>query len=103
MDANSPEPWDPGFEDLIRTYLLGVPMARPLALDLDMRAYGLNSSSLFGLLADIEEKYGLKIPAKLLTFETFQTPGALWAAVKETEALQFGQPGAYEDTKRMQD
>jgi acyl carrier protein len=80
-------PWDPAFEKLICTYLYPVP-AQPLAPDLNLRASGFNSYSLVALLVDIENKYRLKIPVEFVTFEKFETPGALWTMLQKAQAEQ---------------
>lgn len=81
-------PWDLVFEDLVRKYLFGVPKTQPLAQDLNLRANGLDSYNLLGLLGDLEKKYDLKIPVRLLVFDKFETPSTLWAAVTEAMMLQ---------------
>jgi acyl carrier protein len=81
-------PWDPAFEKLVRTYLVELPATQLLAPELSLRASGLNSYSALGLLAEIEDDYDLKFPAELLTFETFDTPANLWAAIQEARALE---------------
>jgi hypothetical protein len=42
--------------------------------------------AIYSIIAEIEEKYGLKLPAELLTFETFETPAMLWAAIQKAHA-----------------
>lgn len=85
---NSSGPWDPAFENLVRKYLYGVSKAQQLEQDLNLRANGLDSYNLLGLLSDLEKEYELKIPVELLVFTKFETPATLWAAVKEAMALQ---------------
>jgi acyl carrier protein len=86
MDTSS-APWDPAFEKLVLGYLFPVP-AKPLAPDLSLRASGLDSYSALGLLAAIEDMYGLRIPVDLLTFEMFETPAVLWTTIKKARELR---------------
>lgn len=87
MTRNSSALWDPAFEKLVRSYLLGVSTTQSLAPHLSLRGSGLDSYSSLGLLAEIEAKYKLKFPIELLTFETFETPATLWAAIQKVRAL----------------
>jgi len=81
---NSSAPWDSAFEKLVRAHLFELPATQSLAPSLSLRASGLNSYSAMGLIAEIEDKYGLKFRAELLTFETFETPAMLWAAIQKS-------------------
>lgn len=83
----SSAPWDPAFEKLVFRYLFPVP-TQPLVPDLSLRANGLTSYSALGLLTEIENTYGFRFPADLLTFETFETPAMLWAAIQKTWEVQ---------------
>ncbi|MCX4750470.1 phosphopantetheine-binding protein [Kitasatospora sp. NBC_01287] len=47
----------------------------------DLAALGLNSMGVVQLLTDLEERFGLELPDELITEETFETVGSLWAAV----------------------
>lgn len=82
---NSSAPWDKAFEEQVRRYLLKLPRTQPLAPDLSLRANGLDSYTLFSLLAGIENLYGLRFPADLLTFDTFDTPAMLWEALQKAK------------------
>lgn len=84
--GNSSPPWDPAFEKLVRSFLFKLPAIQSLEPNLSLRASGLDSYSALGLLAEIERTYKLKLPVELLTFETFETPAMLWAAIQKSEA-----------------
>lgn len=60
-----------------------MPSAQPLTPDLNLRASGLDSCNTLGLLCRIEDEYELKFPVDLLTFDTFETPANLWAAIQK--------------------
>ncbi|RKN05077.1 phosphopantetheine-binding protein [Streptomyces radicis] len=47
----------------------------------DLAALGLDSMGVVQLLTDLEETYGVDLPDELITEETFETVGSLWAAV----------------------
>ena len=64
-----------------------------LAPGQSLRACGLNSFSAITLLARIETAYGVSIPVSLLTFETFETPAVLWAAIARARDTPAGEQG----------
>jgi acyl carrier protein len=47
----------------------------------DLAALGLDSMGVVQLLTHLEETFGLDLPDELITEETFETVGSLWAAV----------------------
>lgn len=83
--GNSLAPWDEAFENVVRSYLFALSAAQPLTPDLNMRAFGLDSYTTYGMLGEVEKLYDVKIPADLLTFETLETPAMLWAAIQKAE------------------
>jgi acyl carrier protein len=48
----------------------------------DLYDLGLDSTTAVGLMLEIEDSFGLTFPDALITDTTFQTPGALSAAVE---------------------
>ncbi|WP_316195240.1 MULTISPECIES: phosphopantetheine-binding protein [unclassified Bradyrhizobium] len=45
--------------------------------------YGLDSAASIDLLLDIEDTYGITMPDRYLTEETFSTASSLWSAVSQ--------------------
>ncbi len=78
-------PWDARFEELLRDVL---PKLTELAGDTCLRSSGLDSLATIELLLRLEETYGVSVPDRLLTAETFGTPAALWAMI---DGLRPGQ------------
>ncbi|MFB7378495.1 phosphopantetheine-binding protein [Kitasatospora purpeofusca] len=74
-------PWDATFEQLVREAVGQFPDGNELTMDLDFRSAGLDSLAVIELLTLVEETYGVVLPDELLTFETFATPGTLWATI----------------------
>ncbi|AEV87127.1 hypothetical protein ACWT_6110 [Actinoplanes sp. SE50] len=74
---------DPSFVRLLQRSLGGAAEAEPLHPDADLRALGLDSMGIIGLLVDLEEEFGVSFPDHALTFATFATPRTLWSALAE--------------------
>jgi acyl carrier protein len=79
-------PWDQRFESLVRAALRNLPEDQQVTPDLDTAAAGLTSLAAVELLLTIEAMYQISIPESLLKFESFRTPGALWALVSASKA-----------------
>lgn len=83
-DGNSPAGGEipPAFQEALRPHL---PYAESgdLSPTDDLAALGLDSMGVVGLLADLEDRFGLELPDERLTEETFATVGSLWATVAE--------------------
>ncbi|MDY0814805.1 phosphopantetheine-binding protein [Kitasatospora purpeofusca] len=74
-------PWDETFERLVQEVVEQFPPGGKLTADLDLPSAGLDSLAVIELLTLVEETYGVVLPDELLTFETFATPGTLWATI----------------------
>jgi acyl carrier protein len=72
---------DKTFEDLVRRHA-ELPDDRPVSADERLEDLGLRSLASVQLLVDLEDTYGVEFPDDLLTPETFETPGTLWAALQ---------------------
>ena len=72
---------DPQFVAILRSYLRYLPEDQELASDASLRDFGLDSMASVALMLDIEDRYGIVLPDRLLTAETFASPASLWAVV----------------------
>lgn len=75
--------WPEEFDKLLRVYLPLQSEGTPLAADTSLPDLGLDSMSTVGLLIDVEDLFGVRIPDEQLRGETFATPAALWSVVAE--------------------
>ncbi|MCG8916183.1 MULTISPECIES: acyl carrier protein [Actinokineospora] len=73
--------WDTEFECVIRCYLPSLDMDAPLDPDLVLSAFGLDSIGMVGLIASLEQMYGVVFPDEALVPANFATPRAAWATV----------------------
>lgn len=73
------------FENLLRHHLKYLPAGKPLAENQRLKDYGLDSMEAINLLLDIEDTYGVVMPDKYLTDETFSTAQALWAVIEHLQ------------------
>ena len=89
VDGRGGVPWDGRFERIIRDNVPHLTDEELLRPDTRLADFGLGSLEILGLMVAIEAEYTITIPERLLTFETFATPGALWTTVVE---LYPGQP-----------
>ncbi|WP_084958867.1 acyl carrier protein [Thermoactinospora rubra] len=79
--------WDAQFEELLRSFLPYLPPSQPLAENLTLRDFGLDSIATVELLASVESRYGIRFEDDSLSMETFQTPASLWNAVQAAQAV----------------
>jgi len=70
------------FENLLRQRLKYLPSDKPLDGNHPLKDYGLDSMEAVDLLLDIEDTYGIIMPDKYLTEETFSTAQALWETIE---------------------
>ncbi|OLF13977.1 phosphopantetheine-binding protein [Actinophytocola xinjiangensis] len=73
--------WPAEFDKLLRTYLPLLSDGSPLTASTSLPDLGLDSMSTVGLLLDVEELYGVRIPDDQLRAETFASAAALWSVV----------------------
>jgi acyl carrier protein len=68
------------FQDILRPHL---PFADSgdLVESNELASLGLDSMSIVGLLADIEERFDVELPDDILNEATFATVGSLWQAL----------------------
>ncbi|MEU6426894.1 acyl carrier protein [Microbispora sp. NPDC046973] len=85
------EDWDETFESVLRPYLPTLPEGAPLAPDLVTAAFGLNSVATVGLIAALEDAYGVTFPDEDLVPANFRTPGSVWALLTRLRATS-GRP-----------
>jgi acyl carrier protein len=52
-----------------------------LQADADLIKLGLDSAGVIGLLADVEDAFGIEFPGEAMNRATFRTPEALWSVV----------------------
>lgn len=74
--------WDADFETTLRGFLPFLDPSEALTADTSLRDYGLDSISTVGLLAELEERYGVTFPEEALDLANFETPGILWATLQ---------------------
>jgi acyl carrier protein len=75
--------WDTRFEEAVRDSLPRDTVERRLRPDDRLVDLGLDSMGMVGLLMRLESDFGVSFPDDALNFETFATPSALWAAVRD--------------------
>jgi acyl carrier protein len=81
------------FINVIRGHLKYLKPGEELDADKSLKLLGLDSMAAIDLLLDIEDVYGVTLPDRYLTDETFSTTRALWNVVFALkEGLEVAQP-----------
>ncbi|HEU4962900.1 MAG TPA: phosphopantetheine-binding protein [Bacilli bacterium] len=75
-----------GFEALLRPHLKYLKSSQELEATGTLKEYGLDSMASINLLLDIEDTYGVVMPDKYLTEETFSTAESLWDTIEKLRA-----------------
>lgn len=75
--------WDARFEGLLRRFLPFLGQDEPLAPQLGLRDYGLDSLGMVELLGNLEDEFGVHFLDDALSQSTFATPATLWARLSE--------------------
>jgi acyl carrier protein len=70
------------FLNLIRRHLKYLKSSEAVNPNQSLKSLGLDSMGAIDLLFDIEDTYGLTLPEKYLTEETFSTAHSLWAVIE---------------------
>lgn len=78
--------WDERFEEIVRRHLPFLGPEEGLTEDAALRDLGLDSLGAVELLSALENSYGLRFVDDALTLETFATPRALWAVLRDLGA-----------------
>jgi acyl carrier protein len=79
------------FIQIVRNYLKYLKPDAELKLDAQLKPLGLDSMAAVDLLLDIEDNYGVTLPDRYLTEETFSTTQALWTVVDDLRsAVEVG-------------
>jgi len=78
--------WDEQFEEIVRKQLPLLDAGEPLAADLVLRDYGLDSMSTVELLAALESGYGVRFADDAMDMENFATPETIWRTLGKTIA-----------------
>ncbi len=76
--------------DVLARYVAVDDGARPIPLDANFKALGLNSMKAVDLVLELEEVSGLMFPDSVMTDENFTTPLVLWGVLEELAASQVG-------------
>jgi acyl carrier protein len=71
------------FARLVRRHLKYLAPERDIDREWLLKDYGLDSAAAIDLLLDLEDAYGITMPDKYLTEETFATLASLWSAVSQ--------------------
>ncbi|MCA2211333.1 acyl carrier protein [Jidongwangia harbinensis] len=82
-----PEPapdWDERFEAVLRRYCTRADPAAPIDPHAPLAAQGLDSLDLVGIVYDVEETFGVEIPATLLGAPPGPSAADLWREVVRT-------------------
>ncbi|HEX9335222.1 MAG TPA: acyl carrier protein [Pseudonocardiaceae bacterium] len=77
------ENWDERYEKVLVGVLPRLDKAGSVAPDTNLRAVGMDSMAMVEIVARVESEYGIRLPDEALQTETFRTPAALWAVVRE--------------------
>ncbi|SEH03874.1 Acyl carrier protein [Nonomuraea solani] len=73
--------WDKQFEALLRHRLPLLSSGDELTAETNLREFGLDSMGAVELLSALEADYSVQFDEEALVLDTFNTPGALWAAL----------------------
>ncbi|MFF3498208.1 phosphopantetheine-binding protein [Streptomyces sp. NPDC003247] len=71
------------FESVLRQTLPFLDADSPLEADASLTELGLDSLTLLGLVAELEDRFAVELPDELLVMETFATPSTLWDRLAE--------------------
>lgn len=82
---------DPAFVALVRRHLKYLDPAAELDPDRELKPLGLDSMAGVDLLLDLEDEFGVVLPDRYLTQETFSTVRSLWT-VMDLLARGAGEP-----------
>jgi acyl carrier protein len=74
---------EPQFVKLVRNHLKYLKPDAELRMDAELKPLGLDSMAAVDLLFDIEDNYGVTLPDRYLTEQTFSTTQALWNVVED--------------------
>ncbi|MFD7132987.1 acyl carrier protein [Streptomyces sp. NPDC059894] len=71
------------FESVLRQTLPFLDADSPVDADASLTELGLDSLTLLGLVAELEDRLAVELPDELLVMETFATPSTLWSRLAE--------------------
>lgn len=74
---------EPEFVQMVRGHLKYLKPDVELSMDAELKSLGLDSMAAVDLLFDIEDNYGVTLPDRYLTEQTFSTTQALWNVVED--------------------
>jgi acyl carrier protein len=76
--------WTQAFDDSLRRHL---PLhTEPVEENQPLADLGLDSLATVALVLDLEDSLGISMPDDLLTAQTFETAGSLWAVISSLVA-----------------
>ncbi|MEU9268433.1 acyl carrier protein [Streptomyces sp. NPDC048256] len=66
------------FESALRQSLPFLDEETPVDAHASLTELGLDSLTLLGLVAELEDRFSVELPDEMLVMETFETPSTLW-------------------------
>ncbi|MFI2765516.1 phosphopantetheine-binding protein [Streptomyces echinatus] len=78
--------WNEKFEAIIRNHLPFLPADGPLAEDLVLRDFGLDSMAMVDVLAQLENEFGTRFVDDAMNMSNFATPRTLWETLSRMSA-----------------
>ncbi|GAA3291357.1 acyl carrier protein [Streptomyces cinereospinus] len=77
---------DAKFDAILRRYLPFLSATEVIDENTSLRDYGLDSMATVELIGDLESEYRIRFVDDLLSLETFDTPGRIWAGISRMTA-----------------
>lgn len=78
--------WDEKFEAIVRSHLPFLPSDAPLAEDLVLRDFGMDSMVMVDVLAQLEKEFGTRFVDDAMNMSNFATPRTLWETLARMSA-----------------
>ncbi|MET9448441.1 acyl carrier protein [Streptomyces cinerochromogenes] len=78
--------WNEKFEAILRSHLPFLPAGEPLAEDLELRDFGLDSMGMVEVLARLEKEFGTRFVDDAMNMSNFATPRTLWETLTRMTA-----------------
>ncbi|MFH0177902.1 acyl carrier protein [Streptomyces cacaoi] len=71
------------FESALRQSLPFLDEETPVDEHASLTELGLDSLTLLGLVAELEDRFSVELPDEMLVMETFATPSTLWGSLSK--------------------